>query len=72
MDDMPTLFFCGRDHPRGPGAWCVFGPDGFRTVVGDRQLGIMLAHLLCGYNEDAVSVATEYCKALKDGWKPAE
>lgn len=36
---MSDAYFYARDHDAGPGAWCVYGPDGFKMTKPNLQKG---------------------------------
>lgn len=57
-------FTYARDHQRGPGAWCVIGPDGFKVVCDDKGCAYMLGKLLSGRVDEAVKMAADYLVVL--------
>ncbi len=50
-------YYYARDHDRGPGAWCVYGPNGWKTIVGGQNTAYLLAKVLSGKIEEAESMA---------------
>ena len=48
MPDDADPYYYARDHDRGPGAWCVRGPKGFRIEVEDKNVAYIIAKLLSG------------------------
>ena len=54
MDDP---YHYARDHDRGPGAWCVLGPNGFRYYRENLQKSeaYVIGKILSGSKEDFTS-----------------
>lgn len=55
MREAPDPYYYSRDHDKGPGMWCVRGPDGFEmTVPGlDKSVAYIIGKLLSGKLEEA-------------------
>lgn len=49
-----------RDHDRGPGAWCVRGPNEFKVTCDEKNCAYMLGKLLSGQVEDAAKMARSF------------
>lgn len=45
--DLPPFYYA-RDHDRGPGAWCVCGPNGFKMEVPDKALAAAIGAMMSG------------------------
>jgi hypothetical protein len=49
-------YYYARDHDRGPGAWCIRGPNGFQIDAPDKSVAYIIGKLLSGRYADAKSL----------------
>lgn len=60
---MPNLdpYHYARDHAAGPGAWCVYGPNGFKMTTPnlDKSVAYIIGKLLSGQYEDAARMLND-------------
>lgn len=55
---MTDPYHYARDHDQGPGAWCVYGPIGFKMTVPnlDKSTAYIIGKLLSGQNKEAAEM----------------
>lgn len=54
----PDPYYYARDHAAGPGAWCVYGPDGFHMTKPnlDKSEAYAIGKILSGKLAEAIDM----------------
>ena len=60
MSEPADLYYYARNHDRGPGSWCVRGPNGFQMEVPDKMLAFAIGKLLSGHTSAAANMVADW------------